>query len=67
MYRMNKISTAITKKKVLAELTAKSAMGYGPQVRALLRRYVVGQSSALNPGDYEAALYVAQFIGEKVD
>ena len=57
----------ITKEEVQAELTTKCAAGYGPQVRALLRRYGVGQISALNPGDYEAVLYEAQFIGEKVD
>ena len=53
----------ITKEKVCAELAAKSAAGYGVQVRALLKRYGAAQLSAVNPDDYADLLLEAQAIG----
>ena len=53
----------ITKEKVRAELAAKSAAGYGVQVRALLKRYGAAQLSAVNPDDYADLLLEAQAIG----
>lgn len=53
----------ITKEKVRAELAAKSAAGYGVQVRALLKRYGAAQLSAVNPDDYPSLLLEAQVIG----
>ena len=54
---------SITKEEVRAELAAKSAAGYGVQVRALLKRYGAAQLSAVNPDDYEDLLLEAQTIG----
>ena len=56
-------SKPITKEKVRAELVAKSAAGYGVQVRALLKRYGATQLSAVNPDDYSSLLLEAQAIG----
>lgn len=56
----------ITKEKVRAELAAKSAAGYGVQVRALLKRYGAAQLSAVNPDDYADLLLEAQAIGTEV-
>ena len=56
-------STPITKEKVRAELVAKSAAGYGVQVRALLKRYGATQLSAVTPDDYSSLLLEAQAIG----
>ena len=56
----------ITKEEVRAELAAKSAAGYGAQVRALLKRYGAAQLSAVNPDDYAALLLEAQAIGTEV-
>ena len=53
----------ITKEEVRAELAAKSAAGYGVQVRALLKRYGAAQLSAVNPDDYADLLLEAQAIG----
>ena len=53
----------ITKEEVRAELAAKSAAGYGAQVRALLKRYGAAQLSAVNPDDYASLLLEAQAIG----
>lgn len=53
----------ITKEEVRAELAAKSAVGYGAQVRALLKRYGAAQLSAVNPDDYSSLLLEAQTIG----
>ena len=53
----------ITKEKVRAELAAKSAAGYGAQVRTLLKRYGAAQLSAVNPDDYSSLLLEAQAIG----
>lgn len=53
----------ITKEEVRAELAAKSAAGYGVQVRALLKRYGAAQLSAVNPDDYADLLLEAQTIG----
>lgn len=50
----------ITKEEVRAELAAKSAAGYGVQVRALLKRYGAAQLSAVNPDDYADLLLEAQ-------
>ncbi len=60
-------SKPITKEDVRAELAAKSATGYGAQVRALLKRYGAAQLSAVNPDDYAALLLEAQAIGTEVD
>ncbi len=56
-------SKPITKEEVRAELAAKSAAGYGAQVRALLKRYGAAQLSAVNPDDYSSLLLEAQTIG----
>ena len=56
-------SKLITKEEVRAELAAKSAAGYGAQVRALLKRYGAAQLSAVNPDDYASLLLEAQAIG----
>ena len=56
-------SKPITKEEVRAELAAKSAAGYGVQVRALLKRYGAAQLSAVNPDDYADLLLEAQAIG----
>lgn len=56
-------SKPITKEEVRAELAAKSAAGYGVQVRALLKRYSAVQLSAVNPDDYADLLLEAQAIG----
>ena len=56
----------ITKEEVRAELAAKSAAGYGVQVRALLKRYGAAQLSAVNPDDYADLLLEAQAIGTEV-
>ena len=56
----------ITKEEVRAELAAKSAAGYGTQVRALLKRYGAAQLSAVNPDDYSSLLLEAQAIGNGV-
>ena len=56
-------SKPITKEEVRAELAAKSAAGYGVQVRALLKRYGAVQLSAVNPDDYEDLLLEAKAIG----
>lgn len=53
----------ITKEEVRAELAAKSAAGYGVQVRALLKRYGAAQLSAVNPDDYADLLLETQAIG----
>ena len=53
----------ITKEEVRAELAAKSAAGYGVQVRALLKRFGAAQLSAVNPDDYPSLLLEAQAIG----
>ena len=53
----------ITKEEVRAELAAKSAAGYGAQVRALLKQYGAAQLSAVNPDDYSSLLLEAQAIG----
>lgn len=53
----------ITKEEVRSELAAKSAAGYGVQVRALLKRYGAAQLSAVNPDDYPSLLLEAQAIG----
>lgn len=53
----------ITKEEVRAELAAKSAAGYGAQVRTLLKRYGAAQLSAVNPDDYSSLLLEAQTIG----
>ena len=50
----------ITKEEVRAELAAKSAAGYGVQVRALLKRYGAAQLSAVNPDDYADLLLETQ-------
>lgn len=60
-------SKPITKEEVRAELAAKSAAGYGAQVRALLKRYGAAQLSAVNPDDYSSLLLEAQAIGTGVD
>ena len=57
------VSKPITKEEVRAELAAKSAAGYGVQVRALLKRYDAAQLSAVNPDDYADLLLEAQAIG----
>lgn len=59
-------SKPITKEEVRAELAAKSAAGYGVQVRALLKRYGAAQLSAVNPDDYSSLLLEAQAIGTEV-
>ena len=59
-------SRPITKEEVRAELAAKSAAGYGVQVRALLKRYGAAQLSAVNPDDYADLLLEAQAIGTEV-
>ena len=56
----------ITKEEVRAELAAKSAAGYGAQVRALLKQYGAAQLSAVNPDDYSSLLLEAQAIGTGV-
>lgn len=56
----------ITKEEVRAELAAKSAAGYGVQVRALLKRYGASQLSAVNPDDYADLLLETQAIGTEV-
>ncbi len=56
-------SKPITKEEVRAELAAKSAAGYGVQVRALLKRYGAAQLSAVNPDDYEDLFLETQAIG----
>lgn len=56
-------SKPITKEEVRAELAAKSAAGYGVQVRALLKRYGAAQLSVVNPDDYADLLLEAQAIG----
>ena len=56
----------ITKEEVRAELAAKSAAGYGAQVRALLKQYAAAQLSAVNPDDYSSLLLEAQAIGTGV-
>ena len=56
----------ISKEEVRAELAAKSAAGYGVQVRALLKRYGAAQLSAVNPDDYADLLLEAQAIGTEV-
>ena len=56
-------SKPITKEEVRVELAAKSAAGYGVQVRALLKRYGAAQLSVVNPDDYADLLLEAQAIG----
>ena len=57
----------ITKEEVRAVLAAKSAEGYAPQVRALLKRFGAAQLSAVEPDHYRALLEQAQAIGDEVD
>lgn len=57
----------ITKEEVRAELAAKTAAGYGAQVRALLKRFGAAQLSAVEPDNYPALLLQAQAIGSEVD
>ena len=57
----------ITKEEVRAVLAAKSAEGYSPQVRALLKRFGAAQLSAVEPDHYRALLEQAQAIGNEVD
>ena len=56
----------ITKEDVRAVLAAKSAEGYAPQVRALLKRFGAAQLSAVEPDHYRALLEQAQTIGNEV-
>lgn len=56
----------ITKEQVRAVLAAKTAEGYGAQVRALLRKYGATQLSAVKPADYSDLLWEAQSIGNEV-
>ncbi len=56
----------ISKEEVRAELAAKSAAGYGAQVRTLLRKYGASQLSAVKPEDYPDLLLEAQAIGNEV-
>ena len=56
----------ITKEEVRAEPAARSAAGYGVQVRALLKRYGAAQLSAVDPDDYADLLLEAQAIGTEV-
>lgn len=55
----------ITKEEVRAELAAKTATGYGAQVRALLKRFGAAQLSAVEPDNYPALLLQAQAIGNE--
>ena len=57
----------ITKEEVRAVLAAKSAEGYAPQVRALLKRFGAAQLSAVEPDHYRALLEQTQAIGNEVD
>lgn len=57
----------ITKEEVRAVLAAKSAEGYAPQVRALLKRFGAAQLSAVEPDYYPDLLLQAQAIGNEVD
>lgn len=57
----------ISKEEVRAVLAAKTADGYGAQVRALLQQYGATQLSAVNPADYPDLLLEAQAIGNEVD
>ncbi len=57
----------ITKEQVHTILAAKTAEGYGAQVRALLRKYGATQLSAVKPADYSDLMLEAQAIGTEVD
>ena len=57
----------ITKEQVRTILAAKTAEGYGAQVRALLRKYGATQLSAMKPADYSDLMLEAQAIGTEVD
>lgn len=57
----------ITKEQVRTILAAKTAEGYGAQVRALLRKYGATQLSAVKPADYSDLMLEAQAIGNEVD
>lgn len=61
------VSKSITKEDVRSELAAKSAAGYGTQVRALLKKHGAVQLSAVDPADYADLLLEAQAIGNEVD
>ena len=61
------VSKPITKEDVRAELAAKSAAGYGAQVRALLKQHGAAQLSAVDPAKYADLLLEAQAIGNEVD
>ena len=57
------VGKSVTACNLAAELAAKSAAGYGVQVRALLKRYGAAQLSVVNPDDYADLLLEAQAIG----
>ena len=59
-------SRPITKEEVRAELAAKTAAGYGAQVRTLLKKYGAAQLSAVRAEDYADLLLEAQAIGNGV-
>lgn len=56
----------ITKEQVRTVLAAKTAAGYGAQVRALLRKYGATQLSAVKPADYSGLILEAQTIENEV-
>lgn len=56
----------ITKEQVRTILAAKTAEGYGTQVRALLRKYGATQLSAVKPAEYSDLMLEAQAIGNEV-
>ena len=56
----------ITKEDVRAVLAGKSAEGYAPQVRALLKRFGAAQLSAVEPDHYRTLLEQANAIGNEV-
>ncbi|PWM65545.1 MAG: DNA ligase [Clostridiales bacterium] len=59
-------SRLISKEEVRAELAAKTAAGYGAQVRTLLKKYGAAQLSAVRAEDYADLLLEAQAIGNGV-
>lgn len=61
------VAKPITKEQVRTVLAAKTAEGYGAQVRALLRKYGATQLSAVKPADYSDLMLEAQSIGNEVD
>lgn len=57
----------LTKEAVRGILAAKSAKGYGDEIRALLKKYGAKQLKQVDPSDYAALVKDAEAIGPETD